>query len=100
MPLFVIQCTDRPGSLQLRLDTRPAHLDYMNGLGDRLVVGGPFLGPDGQPNGSMIVADFADQAAADAFRSEEHTSELQSLMRTSYAVFCLKKKNLTYIYQY
>src|SRR3546814_2884863 len=30
-------------------------------------------------------------------RSEEHTSELQSLMRISYAVFCLKKKNL-YIY--
>src|SRR3546814_10271604 len=28
-------------------------------------------------------------------RSEEHTSELQSLMRTSYAVFCLKKKNNT-----
>src|SRR3546814_4110156 len=29
-----------------------------------------------------------------AARSEEHTSELQSLMRISYAVFCLKKKNL------
>src|SRR3546814_6904016 len=29
-------------------------------------------------------------------RSEEHTSELQSLMRNSYAVFCLKKKNLTH----
>src|SRR3546814_4403003 len=29
-------------------------------------------------------------------RSEEHTSELQSLMRISYAVFCLKKKNITY----
>src|SRR3546814_3375925 len=28
-------------------------------------------------------------------RSEEHTSELQSLMRTSYAVFCLKKKKQT-----
>src|SRR3546814_2431051 len=28
----------------------------------------------------------------EAFRSEEHTSELQSLMRISYAVFCLKKK--------
>src|SRR3546814_9215745 len=28
------------------------------------------------------------------FRSEEHTSELQSLMRISYAVFCLKKKQL------
>src|SRR3546814_4721982 len=30
-------------------------------------------------------------------RSEEHTSELQSLMRISYAVFCLKKKILTYM---
>src|SRR3546814_10146658 len=31
-------------------------------------------------------------ASASSFRSEEHTSELQSLMRISYAVFCLKKK--------
>src|SRR3546814_5616301 len=30
-------------------------------------------------------------------RSEEHTSELQSLMRISYAVFCLKKKNFFFI---
>src|SRR3546814_10383391 len=33
---------------------------------------------------------------AGADRSEEHTSELQSLMRISYAVFCLKKKKTTY----
>src|SRR3546814_7932226 len=33
-------------------------------------------------------------------RSEEHTSELQSLMRISYAVFCLKKKNQTKIKKY
>src|SRR3546814_9946609 len=33
--------------------------------------------------------------AASSSRSEEHTSELQSLMRISYAVFCLKKKNKT-----
>src|SRR3546814_9736184 len=32
-------------------------------------------------------------------RSEEHTSELQSLMRISYAVFCLKKKNKKYKYK-
>src|SRR3546814_5342433 len=36
--------------------------------------------------------------ATECRRSEEHTSELQSLMRISYAVFCLKKKN-TYTYQ-
>src|SRR3546814_2964821 len=33
-------------------------------------------------------------------RSEEHTSELQSLMRISYAVFCLKKKNQILKYKY
>src|SRR3546814_7402075 len=32
-------------------------------------------------------------------RSEEHTSELQSLMRISYAVFCLKKKTQLYIHK-
>src|SRR3546814_6435604 len=49
----------------------------------------------------MVVADAATgaslpvQAYFDA-RSEEHTSELQSLMRISYAVFCLKKKKILY----
>src|SRR3546814_5340245 len=38
----------------------------------------------------------AERAQALAIRSEEHTSELQSLMRISYAVFCLKKKKRTY----
>src|SRR3546814_12924841 len=36
---------------------------------------------------------YADNFGAPKLRSEEHTSELQSLMRISYAVFCLKKKN-------
>src|SRR3546814_4388380 len=36
--------------------------------------------------------DIGAQPDLDATRSEEHTSELQSLMRSSYAVFCLKKK--------
>src|SRR3546814_5427186 len=35
---------------------------------------------------------LSDQSLGGACRSEEHTSELQSLMRISYAVFCLKKK--------
>src|SRR3546814_8201241 len=35
------------------------------------------------------------EGLAEQRRSEEHTSELQSLMRISYAVFCLKKKKLT-----
>src|SRR3546814_3492844 len=42
-------------------------------------------------NASTLLLRAAD-AADDQRRSEEHTSELQSLMRISYAVFCLKKK--------
>src|SRR3546814_3999964 len=42
---------------------------------------------------SLAVGDSTPSRVSDgASRSEEHTSELQSLMRTSYAVFCLKKK--------
>src|SRR3546814_5328293 len=48
------------------------------------------LAPDQHASG-MAVQVHGD-AAGDGLRSEEHTSELQSLMRTSYAVFCLKKK--------
>src|SRR3546814_2933380 len=41
----------------------------------------------------IIVMNLCGRGDKDVFRSEEHTSELQSLMRISYAVFCLKKKN-------
>src|SRR3546814_7195624 len=41
----------------------------------------------------QVVGGRGRQGAHFAARSEEHTSELQSLMRISYAVFCLKKKN-------
>src|SRR3546814_6480136 len=48
----------------------------------------------------IIGADIADMGKSEGDdlrrRSEEHTSELQSLMRISYAVFCLKKKKSTY----
>src|SRR3546814_8442441 len=60
------------------------------------------IGVAGHPEGSPDIAPAALEAAlawknafAERSRSEEHTSELQSLMRISYAVFCLKKKKET-----
>src|SRR3546814_10669580 len=41
---------------------------------------------------AVLLAALAALESKTNFRSEEHTSELQSLMRISYAVFCLKKK--------
>src|SRR3546814_3886662 len=40
----------------------------------------------------FILGDFREDSVLEQLRSEEHTSELQSLMRISYAVFCLTKK--------
>src|SRR3546814_5395889 len=63
-------------------------------------LAGPGLQPLGQPAGQVMARGFGkadlDAAGLEAdrmhLRSEEHTSELQSLMRISYAVFCLQKK--------
>src|SRR3546814_5731911 len=46
------------------------------------------------PHGLFVQSD--DDCRHEKRRSEEHTSELQSLMRISYAVFCLKKKKYTH----
>src|SRR3546814_2239821 len=46
----------------------------------------------GNPDPLRQIVQSGEMAAVAAARSEEHTSELQSLMRISYAVFCLKKK--------
>src|SRR3546814_6767878 len=51
-----------------------------------LFLAGVMVGAIGKKTGLL-------SALVSSLRSEEHTSELQSLMRISYAVFCLKKKN-------
>src|SRR3546814_8055369 len=55
----------------------------------------PAEDPDGEA--ARLVVDDLGADETPAFRSEEHTSELQSLMRISYAVFCLNKTNHTLI---
>lgn len=66
--MFIVQCKDKPGHLQTRLDNRPAHLEYVKGFLDRIVVGGPMLTDDGQGMiGSAFVIDMDDRAELDAF---------------------------------
>src|SRR3546814_14617201 len=63
--------------------------------GSRNPCDGPIVGRlDGKENMEPIVYLIAILGCGDG-RSEEHTSELQSLMRISYAVFCLKKRKNT-----
>src|SRR3546814_1922099 len=49
--------------------------------------------PDAEPRGLALIGPGKHGSRELNYRSEEHTSELQSLMRISYAVFCLKKQN-------
>src|SRR3546814_8640645 len=74
----------QPGLRHDLRDADPHHAGNHFGTGDTLLY---FAGELEQ---ALCVAE---ELFASGRRSEEHTSELQSLMRISYAVFCLKKKN-------
>lgn len=66
--LFAVICTDKPEHLNVRMETRPTHVEWLNGLNatGTLKIGGPFLDADGKPCGSMllIAADDLDSAKA------------------------------------
>lgn len=80
--LFAVLCTDKPNALQVRMDTRPAHLDFLNDLNAKGVLGfaGPFLDAAGKPDGSLVVirAETADEAGAIAAADPYATAGLFS----------------------
>src|SRR3546814_9448989 len=68
-------------------------VDLLHQRLDQPLSEGPALGVAVGPDADTVVGDRKlDGIRGFTARSEEHTSELQSLMRISYAVFCLKKK--------
>ena len=71
MALFVILAQDKPGGLDLRMSTRPEHVAFLEGLGASLKVAGPFLDAEGKPNGSLVIIEADDLAAAQAIASAD-----------------------------
>src|SRR3546814_5616520 len=69
-----------------------ALLECNTALSPELVPARQRQGEGGEPASVDALAERRLRADLQVGRSEEHTSELQSLMRISYAVFCLKKK--------
>src|SRR3546814_2644217 len=88
------------------LEERPVAIDITAQLAEQLQARGIANADDvAREISARLSPIYGEEDLRDAFRSgwherkarsEEHTSELQSLMRISYAVFCLKKKNNTY----
>lgn len=65
---YAIHCLDKPNSLDLRMANREAHVAHLRAQGQHLVAAGPLLGDDGQTMiGSLIIVDFAEKTALDAF---------------------------------
>ena len=64
MPQFILLCRDKPGALDLRMETRPAHLEYFEKFGNKAILGGPLLDGEGKPKGSMLLIEAEDEAAA------------------------------------
>src|SRR4051812_3223392 len=68
---FVVTRRDKPNSLELRLSERPRHLIYLETVLGRIVFGGALLGQDGKQNGSVLMIDVPDRAAATAFAAAD-----------------------------
>jgi len=69
--IFAIICTDKTGALETRKANRAAHLEYLSNIGDGLKGAGPFIGEDGNPNGSMLIVEMADLAAVKEFAGND-----------------------------
>ncbi len=68
MPMhFVITCIDKPGQPELRQANRPDHIDYLGQHTGQIVAAGPTLGDADAPNGSVLIMEFNDLTAAQAF---------------------------------
>lgn len=65
--LFTLLCTDKPGSLDLRMATRPTHLAYLQSCKAMLIQAGPMLDLEGKPCGSVFILEAESRAAAEAF---------------------------------
>jgi len=65
---FAFICQDKPDHLKVRMDTRPEHVAYLESLNAKgsLAFAGPCLDAAGNPNGSLVVVEAADAAAAKA----------------------------------
>jgi len=68
---YAIICHDKPGHTQMRQQTRPRHLSYLQSLGTRLKFAGPFSDEQGNPNGSLVVVEAGSQAEAETIAAND-----------------------------
>jgi uncharacterized protein YciI len=63
--LFALICTDKPGSVELRMKMRPDHLAFLDSLGAAVKGAGPFTDDAGSPTGSLILVEAENRSAVE-----------------------------------
>lgn len=69
--LYLIHAFDKADHLQVRMDNRPAHVEYLKSFGEKLQAAGPTLDAAENMNGSLVILDLADLADAEAFAAND-----------------------------
>ncbi len=64
MDCYLMIAKDKPNSLELRLATRPKHVEYLNQFPDAVLMGGPLLNEKGEMCGTMLVYNTTVEAEA------------------------------------
>ena len=69
---FIIHCTDKPDSANLRATNRPAHVDFLKKHRHSIFVAGPTLTQDGEGmSGSLLIVDFPNREGVNAFAAAD-----------------------------
>ena len=68
---FIIKAYDGENKLDKRMEVRPLHLEGMKKLGNHVICAGGLLDEAGKMKGSVLIVDFADRAAVDAYLAAE-----------------------------
>ena len=71
--LLAIMCYDKPASVELRIATRPAHVEYLKSAGVRVKIAGRIMSPGDTPEpvGSLIIIDAASETAVQLFADND-----------------------------
>ena len=68
---FIIRAYDGENKLEKRMEVRPRHLEGMSRLKDHVICAGGLLDEEGKMKGSVLVMEYPDRAAVDAYLASE-----------------------------
>jgi uncharacterized protein len=85
--LFTVIRHDKPNCIGLRLSERPKHLIYLEGVMSCIISGGALVDDSGQQNGSILIIDVANSAAAEDFAAKDPYVEAGLFASTCISAF-------------